>query len=110
MAYVGNSLALVVDSIEGSFSMFSYQSSDNIASILATNYFLDGVERGMKVGDYLFAIVQGLPFILCVASTTGLACTVTPAVLAISGSSLPTSNPGAGSGQLWNNAGFVCVA
>lgn len=32
------------------------------------------------------------------------------ALLALGGGNLPLTNPGAGSGQLWNNGGIVCVA
>jgi hypothetical protein len=31
-------------------------------------------------------------------------------IATLTGTNLPTSNPGVGSGLLWNNAGIVCVA
>ena len=111
MAYTGSSLSLIAASIEGSFNIFSYISPDSIQAVTANNYFSDGVERGMGVGDFLFAVVTGVPYILYVSASSGLACTVESAVLSlINGNSLPTINPGAGSGLIWNNAGFVCVA
>lgn len=57
--------------------------------------------------------------VVCVAGTTTpnpsappvyLATTSASALLALGGSNLPLSNPGVGSGKLWNNSGVVCVA
>lgn len=57
--------------------------------------------------------------VVCVAGTTTpnptappvyLATTSASALLALGGSNLPLSNPGVGTGQLWNNAGVVCAA
>lgn len=110
MAYTGNTLALIANSIEGTYNIFAYLTADTIGQVLATNYFFDGGERGMGVGDVVFAVCSDNLFILYVSAVSGLACTVTSALLAINGASLPTVNPGPGSGELWNNGGFVCVA
>lgn len=57
--------------------------------------------------------------VVCVAGTTtpsGSAAAVyfnnltAATLLALGGGNLPLTNPGAGSGQLWNNGGVVCVA
>lgn len=110
MAYTGNTLSLIANSIEGSFNIFCYQTTDPVSGVLATDYFVDGVDRGMHVGDFVFAVVGGIPFTLYVSAEDGFACTVTSAAVAIDFSHLPTTNPGAGSGLAWNNAGFLCIA
>lgn len=111
MAYTGNTLSLIANSIEGNFNLFCYLTGDTIQQVTATNYFFDGGERGMQVGDFLFAICAGIPFVLYVSAIAGLEATVQSAVLSlISGADIPTVNPGPGSGLIWNNAGFLCVA
>ena len=111
MAYVGANLSMLMETIEGSFSTFVYVTSDTIAQVLAAGYFSDGVERGMSVGDVVFASVGGVPYLLYVASSSHGACSVSPYTLAIlNGNGFPTSQPPLGSGLLWNNGGFVCVA
>ena len=108
--YIGNDLLLISQSIEGSFSIFNYTTSDTIDEVIAANYFADGGERGMRVGDWIFCISAGLPFLLYVSASNGLSCTAESAVLALSGGSFPTTAPPAGSGVIWNNGNFLCVA
>lgn len=111
MAYNGALLSLVTQSIEGAFNVFAYFTADNITSVTAAHYFADGVERGMGVGDWLFIQAGGFPFLGYVAAESGLAVTVEVAVLSITGGGgFPTTNPGPGTGIIWNNAGFLCVA
>ena len=111
MAYSGENLAVMAQTIEGNFSIFFYSSPDNLATIIGVNYFKDGVERGMQVGDFVFAVVAGVPYMLYVYASSGLACTVEPATIAlVNGNVFPTTNPGPGTGLIWNNGGFLCVA
>ena len=110
MAYVGKAVTLVTPSIEGTFNVFAYVTADNINLVAATNYFTDGVERGMGPGDWIFCAAAGYPFLMYVTAKSGLACTAEVAVLALNGGQFPITNPGPGSGIVWNNAGFLCVA
>ena len=111
MAYSGALLSLMVGSVEGSFNIFVYQSQDDIGTVLDSNYFSDGFERGMQIGDFVFAVCSGVPYLLYVESQNGSAFTANTMSLAlINGNALPVTNPGPGTGLLWNNAGFVCVA
>ena len=111
MAYVGSALTLVTASIEGSFNMFAYVTADAISAVTVVGYFADGGERGMGVGDWMFCVAAGYPFLMYVTEEIGVACTAEVATLAaINGNSLPTTQPTPGSGVLWNNGGFVCVA
>lgn len=111
MAYLGSAVTLVTPSIEGTFNVFAYVTADNITAVTATNYFFDGAERGMGVGDWIFCVAAGLPFLMYVISESGFHCTAEVATLAATnGNALPTVPPAPGSGLLWNNGGFVCVA
>ena len=111
MAYVGNAVTLVTPSIEGTFNVFAYATSDAITVVAGAGYFADGGERGMGVGDWLFCVAAGYPFLMYVTAETGLACTAEVATLAmVNGNSVPTTQPPVGSGILWNNAGFACFA
>lgn len=58
-------------------------------------------------------------WVVCVSGTTTPSGTAAPvfynditaaSLLALGGANLPLTNPGAGTGQLWNNNGVVCVA
>lgn len=110
MAYSGAALALIATGIEGEYNIFAYLTADAITTVLETGYFADGGERGMKVNDWVFCSAAGAPIILFVSAVDDLACTVEPIVLSLDGLSFPTTNPGPGSGLIWNNAGFLCVA
>lgn len=111
MAYVGNNVVIVAQSIEGSFQIFSYSTTDNITTVTGANYFSDGAERGMNIGDWIFCVAAGYPFLMYVVSSLGLACTAESASLSIiNGNSLPTVEPPAGSGIIWNNGKFICIA
>ena len=111
MAYTGSTLSLMSTTIEGSFSIFLYVTSDSIASVLAANYFSDGEDRGMHVNDVIYAVCGGQTFMLTTIAQSGLAFTAGAVAFAmINGSSLPTSSPPVGSGLLWNNGNFLCVA
>lgn len=110
MSYTGNTLSVIAQSIEGSFNVCVYMTADTVAQILAAGYMADGGERGLRIGDIVFAVVGGIPYVMFVSAISGFACTLESAALAINGASLPVINPGVGSGNLWNNGGFVCVA
>lgn len=111
MSYNGMSLVQVAAGLDGSSAIFYYSTTDNIETVLGTGYFTDGITRGMSEGDAVFAVLSGVPYFLYVFSVAISGCTVTPFALALaSGSSLPTINPGPGSGLLWNDGGVVSVA
>jgi len=111
MAYSGANLSIMTQTVEGSFKLFFYASTDSLATVVSANYFADGVERGMQVGDFVFALVAGVPYMLFVASNVGNACTVTGVTVAlVNGNTFPTTNPGPGTGLIWNNGDFLCVA
>lgn len=111
MAYVGSTLVLLAESIEGTNNLFSYKTSDVGATVLSAGYFSDGAERGMQLGDLVFIYAAGVGFLAYVSLISGFACSLAAVSIAlINGNALPTSNPGPGSGLLWNNGSFVCVA
>ena len=110
MAYTGNTLSVITQTIEGYFHVYVYITFDTIAQVLASHYISDGTERGMILGDFVFAVIGGVPYMLYVSAVSGEACTLASVAVAINGSDLPTSNPGVGSGLLWNDGGFVVVA
>lgn len=110
MAYTGNTLSIISQSIEGAFNICVYVTLDTIAQVLGAGYVSDGGERGLQIGDIVFAVIGGIPYVTFVSAITGLACTLESAALAINGNSLPRTNPGVGSGALWVDGGFVVVA
>lgn len=110
MAYTGGTLSLMANTIEGNFHLFAYITFDTIAEVLAAGYVADGTVRGMILGDFVYTVLSGVPYMLYVSAVSGEACTLTSVALAINGADLPTTNPGVGTGDLWNNGGIVCVA
>ena len=110
MAYTGNTLSLIANTVEGYFHIYAYITFDTIAQVIAPKYISDGVERGLILGDFVYAITGGVPYMLYVSAVSGGACTLSSVAVAISGADFPTTNPGVGSGTLWNNGGVVCVA
>ena len=111
MAYSGANLSVMAQTVEGNFSLFFYASPDSLITVTGLNYFADGIERGMQVGDFVYAVVAGIPYMLYAASRVGIACTVSAVTIAlINGNVFPTTNPGPGTGLIWNNGGFLCVA
>ena len=111
MAYQGSNLILIAGSIEGSVNFFSYVTSDSFSAVLAANYFSDGIERGMQIGDLVFVIASGIGYVCYVSGIHALSATIEAAALAIlDGSQFPVNNPGPGSGLVWNNNGFLCVS
>lgn len=112
MAYKGSNLSLMADSIEGTVSFFAYVTTDAVATVSGSGYFVDGGMRGMEVGDLVFLISSGVGYLCYVSNVSAsLAVTITATALGLAnGNSLPTSNPGPGSGLFWNNNGFMCIA
>ena len=111
MAYSGANLSVMAQTVEGNFSLFFYASPDNLATVVSANYFSDGIERGMQVGDFVYALVANIPYMLYVSSRVGFACTVSAVTTAlVNGNTFPTTNPGPGTGLIWTNGGFLCVA
>ena len=110
MAYIGNNLSTLVQTVEGTFGIFLYVTSDSMVLVTSAGYLSDGVARGMELGDFCFVVSGGVPFLLYCSNVVGKACTLASVSVALNGNNLPTSNPGVGSGFLWNNGGVVCVA
>lgn len=81
MAYVPDSLAMVVNPVGGGVipRLFVYQTaSDADATIVGAGYFSDGVTKGMRVGDLVDVIATTGPKYkrYQVASVSGAAATV----------------------------------
>lgn len=59
MAYATtNPPALLQDRIGGGGAVWSYKSTDTIATVLAANYFTNGEALGLKAGDQVNIIVD----------------------------------------------------
>lgn len=56
MAYNGAFLSKITQTVEGLQGEFFYQTTDGAAAIAAANYFSDGLSRGMKAGDTVWAV------------------------------------------------------
>lgn len=81
MAYVADNLAMVFAPVGGGIipRAFIYQTaSDSDATIVGSGYFSDGVTKGMRVGDLVFATATTGPKykLYQVASVSGAAATV----------------------------------
>lgn len=81
MAYVADNLAMVFAPVGGGIipRAFIYQTtSDADATIVGAGYFSDGVTKGMRVGDLVFAVATTGPKykLYQVASVSGAAATV----------------------------------
>lgn len=81
MAYVPDSLAMVVNPVGGGVipRLFVYQTAaDADATIVGAGYFSDGVTKGMRVGDLVDVIATTGPKYkrYQVASVSGAAATV----------------------------------
>lgn len=51
MAYDANKLALLIQSTNGNFRLWSYASADNFATVKASGYISDAYAKGMRAGD-----------------------------------------------------------
>jgi len=81
MAYVPDNLAMVFAPVGGGIvpRVFLYQTaSDSDATIVGAGYFSDGVTKGMRVGDLVYAVATTGPKKkeYQVASVSGAAATV----------------------------------
>jgi len=81
MAYVADNLAMVFAPVGGGIipRAFVYQTtSDADATIVGAGYFSDGVTKGMRVGDLVFAVATTGPKykLYQVLSVSGAAATV----------------------------------
>lgn len=59
MAYTSNTLSLVVATIEGARKWWNYETADALATVKGSNYFTDGLNRGMAVDDLVFVNLAG---------------------------------------------------
>ena len=86
MAYVGNALQLIASNINGTLSLFFYQTNDYISSVLSEDYFSDGVQRGLSPGCIVFVVARGAVYQTSVTATSGGGCTVSLVTESYSGS------------------------
>lgn len=56
MAYTGSSLSQIGGTLEGGFKLWTYATSDSLATVKGAGYFSDGGSRGMEVGDFVLVI------------------------------------------------------
>lgn len=62
MAYaVTNPPALLVESVGGGASIWTYKSADDDSTVNGASYFSNGVALGMKVGDIVLVIDTTTP-------------------------------------------------
>lgn len=78
MAYEAGMLAVLNQTIEGSFSLFLYVTSDTPAEVLAPGYFSDGAVRGMDYGDLIVVLSNDVPYFLYCSGISGESCTTAP--------------------------------
>lgn len=81
MAYIGDNLALVFDSVGGALPrVFLYKNADadSDTTLVGADFFSDGVTRGLRVGDLVDAVNTGTAKYkrYQVASVSGAAATV----------------------------------
>ena len=112
MAYNGQSLSLVANNLEGPNSIFLYVTSDILSVVLGSNYFVGGFALGtqtrLKINDFIFAVCAGVPVILTISAVSDAGCTAV--TVNSNGGSYPTTRPPDGSGIVWNNGNYLCVA
>ena len=73
MAYDGNQLSNVVQTIEGNFNIFCYFTSDTLATVLGANYISDGQARGMELGAIVLVTIGTNTYWLQVSALQALA-------------------------------------
>lgn len=76
MAYTGNNLSRITQTIEGNQGEFFYvaPSGETLANILAVGYFSDGNKRGMQLADQVFINIGGVQsqcYVSAINATTG---------------------------------------
>lgn len=67
---------LVGESIGGGMRFWEYTDGDAIAAVDATDYFSNGLELGMQVGDVVFVKGNDLTSITQVSALSGSAATI----------------------------------
>jgi hypothetical protein len=86
MAYATtNPPKLLVPGMGGAASLWTYNSPDVHTDVDATEYFTDGKQRGMKVGDFVLvgkttATIGATIHVVQTVATAGV--TISPAILA----------------------------
>jgi hypothetical protein len=81
MAYNGNFLSRIAQTIEGNQGEFFYVSPDGIATVFSAGYFSDGAARGMEQGDIVNIVAGGVTYQAYVTNSptsTSRAATVAP--------------------------------
>lgn len=78
MAYSGNDLSALVQTIEGTIGINAYANAaaDSLATMLGAGYFSDGLKRGLALGDVVYLYVAGVPIPAYVSAMSGNAATV----------------------------------
>jgi hypothetical protein len=85
MAYSNTGLFMTQSGVSGGPNTFVYRSTDVHTDVDASGYFSDGVTFGMKVGDVVIVQETDNTYattIHSVASVSGTAATIGPAILA----------------------------
>lgn len=61
MAYIGNQLSALNQTIEGNFNTYVYyHATDSLATVLGANYISDGLMRGMEPGNFVMIMLGAL--------------------------------------------------
>lgn len=61
MAYSGNNLSCIVETMNGGYKEWVYKSADTFATVKAANYITDAVARGMGVRDVIKIVDTATP-------------------------------------------------
>jgi hypothetical protein len=78
MAYNGENLSLLTQTVKGDFKIWLYRSVDPIATVRAANYISDANLRGMNVQDLVLVSDTNVPtaqlcLVISINATTGAA-------------------------------------
>jgi hypothetical protein len=96
MAYTGNNLSRIAQTMEGTQGTFFYvaPAGDTLAQITGAGYFTDGNKRGMAIGDVVWVVLGGANY-ECYVATIGTAVAGVSAVTIqqlVDTSAYPTAN------------------
>lgn len=73
MAYNGGQLSAISQTIEGNFNTYVYFTTDSLATVSGANYFSDGQQRGMEVGDVIWVSISGVVYLMAVTALQAVA-------------------------------------
>ena len=78
MAYTTATLSKTSSGLgSGGYTVWTYHTSDSLATISGASYFSDGIAKGMKVGDVVLAVISNVLKAGSITSVTSTAATFT---------------------------------